>query len=49
MTDKDGNVTKETIYDLRISATYEGETMSQTFQFAYDIDNDIYFADQWPA
>lgn len=40
---------KDLIYDLQISATFEGETMSQTFQFAYDIDNDIYFADRWPA
>lgn len=39
---------KENCYGLRISATYEGETMSQTFQFIYDIDNDTFYADQWP-
>lgn len=39
---------KENCYGLRISATYEGETMSQTFQFTYDIDNDTFYADQWP-
>ena len=40
---------KENCYGLRISATYEGQTMSQTFQFIYDIDNDTFYADQWPA
>ena len=39
---------KENCHGLRISATYQGQTLSQTFQFTYDIDNDIFYANRWP-
>ena len=39
---------KENCHGLRISATHQGQTASQTFQFVYDMDNDIFHADRWP-
>lgn len=39
---------KENCHGLRISATYQGQTASQTFQFTYDMDNNIFYADRWP-
>ena len=39
---------KENCHGLRISATYQGQTLSQTFQFVYDMDNDIFYANRWP-
>ena len=39
---------KENCNGLRISATHQGQTASQSFQFRYNMDNNVFYADRWP-